>query len=198
MVELALMDETFLRIFGLARSYLDTRENEEHTRLACEFASRLLHEEGGDPNVVLPATILHDVGWKRIPEELQITAFGPGRRDKALNRVHEQEGVRIAADILTTVMYPAHLIEEIVEIVSGHDSMPKALSLNDAIVKDSDKLWRYTEHGVSLGMQRFAMTRARYLKRLRTKLRVWFLTGAAKRIAKAELQLREQAPESGK
>lgn len=190
------MDETFLKIYDLARSYLDTRENEEHTRLACEFATRLLHEEGGDPNVVLPATILHDVGWKRIPEDLQLTAFGPGRRDKALNRVHEEEGARITADILATVMYPAHLAEEIVAIVSGHDSMPKALSLNDAIVKDSDKLWRYTEHGVCLGIQRFAMTRPQYLKRLRTKLRVWFLTGAAKRIAKAELQLRDRATES--
>ena len=34
------------------------------------------------------------------------------------------------------------------EIVDGHDSRPEALSLEDAIVKDADKLWRFTESGV--------------------------------------------------
>ena len=94
------MDEIFLKIFDLSRPFLDTRENEEHTRIACDFAARLLHEEGGDPDVVFPAVILHDVGWKSIPEELQLTAFGPGDKDTELNRVHETEGARIAGEIL--------------------------------------------------------------------------------------------------
>ena len=79
-----------------------------------------------------------------------------------------------------------------VTIVSGHDSMQEAISLNDAIVKDSDKLWRYTEHGVSLGVKRYAMSRSRYVQRLRKKLQVWFLTRAAERIATEELQSRER------
>lgn len=189
------MEETFLKIFDLARSFLDTRDNEEHTRIACEFAARLLREEGGDPDVVLPAIILHDVGWKSIPAELQISAFGPGKRDKALNRIHEQEGARIAKDILKAVAYPPHLIQEITAIISGHDSIPEALSINDAVVKDSDKLWRYTEHGVNLGVKRFDMSRAQYLNRLRTKLQIWLITGTARRIANDELQLRERSPE---
>ena len=74
----AFMDELFLRVFQVASPFLDTRENEEHTRIAYGFAARLLLVEGGDPQVALPAIILHDVGWKSIPEELQLTAFGPG------------------------------------------------------------------------------------------------------------------------
>jgi len=186
------MDQMFLKIFHLASPYLDTRENAEHTRIACEFAIRLLHEEGGDAHVVLPAVILHDVGWKSIPEELQITAFGPGKRDTALNRVHEREGARIADEILRAVEYPRLLTAEIIAIVSGHDSMQEAISLNDAIVKDSDKLWRYTEHGVSLGVKRYAMSRSQYVQRLRKKRQVWFLTRAAERIATEELQSRER------
>jgi HD superfamily phosphodiesterase len=186
------MNTTFLKILDLARPYLNTRENEEHTRIACEFAERLLKAEGGDAHVVMPAVILHDVGWKSIPAELQITAFGPGKRDTALNRIHEQEGARIAADILKTVIYRPHLIEEIVAIVSRHDSMSEALSLNDAIVKDSDKLWRYSEHGVSLGVMRFEMSHSRYLDRLKNKLDKWFLTRTGESIAREQLNLRER------
>jgi len=188
------MDETFRKIFDLARPFLDTRDNEKHTRIAREFAVRLLSEEGGDRSVVVPAVILHDVGWKSVPEELQITAFGPGDKDMELNRVHELEGARIAAEILEAVNYPPELIAEITTIVLGHDSRQQAISVNDAIVKDSDKLWRYSEHGVSLGVQRFGMSRPQYLDRLRKNLEVWLLTRTAKTIAREELQLREPGP----
>ena len=194
--EFVCMDEMLLKIFELARPFLDTRENEEHTRISCAFAEQLLNEEGGDPEVVLPAMILHDVGWKSVPEELQITAFGPGERDMALNRVHEREGARIAGEILKAVHYSPRLIEEITAIVSAHDSAPEAISLNDGIVKDSDKLWRYTEHGVSLGVKRFLMPRPQYLERLRSHMEEWFFTRTARSIAENELLLREQVPET--
>jgi HD superfamily phosphodiesterase len=189
------MNETFLKMFELASPFLNTRENEAHTRIACEFAERLLHEEGGDPDVVFPAVILHDVGWKSVPERLQITAFGPGNKDLNLNRVHEQEGARIAEEILQKVNYPRDLVVEIREIILGHDSRQESISINDAIVKDADKLWRYSEHGVSLGVKRFEMSRPQYLDRLRNKLEVWFFTRTAKSIAKQEFQLREQVLE---
>ncbi|MGB6066428.1 MAG: HD domain-containing protein [Desulfomonilaceae bacterium] len=189
------MDESFLKIFDLARPFLDTRENEEHTKIAYNFAARLLDEESGDPDVVFPAVILHDVGWKSIPEQLQITAYGPGNKDRDLNRVHEREGARIAGEILEKVNYPRHLIVEIVAIVLGHDSRQESLSINDAIVKDSDKLWRYSEHGISVLMERFEMSFPQYLDRLRNNLENWLLTPAGKRMAREQLQIRERGLE---
>jgi HD superfamily phosphodiesterase len=185
------MDEAFFKIFELASSFLDTRENEAHTRIAYAFAARLLSEEGGDPNVVLPAIILHDVGWKRIPEELQLSAFGPGEKDMKLNRIHEMEGAKIAGEILEQVNYPPHLTGEITEIILGHDSRKEAISLNDAIVKDSDKLWRYSAHGVQINFKRFTLTFPQHLNRLRNELDNWFLTRTGKNIAREELRLRE-------
>ena len=72
--------------------------------------------------MVFPAIILHDVGWKFIPEDLQTTAFGPGEKDMDLNRVHEVEGARIAGEILARLNYRHSLINEIREIILGHDS----------------------------------------------------------------------------
>ncbi len=189
------MHETFLKIFDLARPFLDTRENEEHAKIAYNFAARLLDEETGDADVIFPAVILHDVGWKSIPEQLQITAYGPGNKDRDLNRVHEREGARIAGEILEKVNYPRHLMVEITEIVLGHDSRQESISVNDAIVKDSDKLWRYSQHGISVLMERFEMSFPQYLDRLRNNLENWMLTRTGARIAGEELRLREQSLE---
>ena len=184
------MHDIYDRIFDLAKPYLDTRENEEHTRIARDFAATLLRTEGGNPSVVLPAVILHDIGWKHVPEELQITAFGPGKRDRKLNRVHEVEGAKTARSILEAVDYDGDLINEIVEIVEGHDSRLEALSLNDAIVKDADKLWRYSRHGVDVDTVRFQVERYRYVKRLGGLIDEWFFTTTARTLARGELEIR--------
>jgi hypothetical protein len=46
--------------------------------------------------------------------------------------------------------YDPELTERIGAIVDGHDSRREALSLEDAIVKDADKLWRFTASGVRI------------------------------------------------
>ncbi|MFH1116847.1 MAG: HD domain-containing protein [Pseudomonadota bacterium] len=184
------MHDKHKELFDLARPFLDTRENDKHTRIAFQFALRLLGEEAADPAVVLPAVIVHDVGWKCVPEDVQLTAFGPGLKDWNLNRVHEVEGARIASDLLKRAGYPQHVVEEIQEIVLGHDSRPEALSLNDAVVKDSDKLWRYSEHGFWLSIKRFDLTYEHQQHRLRNNMEEWFLTPTAKRFAREELELR--------
>ena len=49
-----------------ARPYLDVRNNDEHTIVAYALARILLDEiPEADESVVLPAVLLHDVGWKR-------------------------------------------------------------------------------------------------------------------------------------
>ena len=92
--------------------------------------------------------------------------------------------------------YPFHRIEEIVVIVLGHDSVREAMSFNDAIVKDSDKLWRYSGHGVMVNAKRFGMTVPHYLDHLRSKIDEWFLTLTAGSLARQELESRERSQES--
>ena len=71
--------------------------NKIHTEISTQFAYRLLEiEEAGDEDIVIPAILLHDVGWSQVPEELQLKAFGPKATLPEWNRVHEVEGVRIA------------------------------------------------------------------------------------------------------
>jgi len=177
------MEGTYRRIFEHARPFIETRDNVIHTTVAVSFALKLLDTEGGDEAVVLPAMILHDVGWRCVPEDLQLRAFGPEGHDMELQRVHEVEGAKIARSILEEIGYDPLLIEEICEIVIGHDSRTKALSLNDAIVKDSDKLWRFSEEGMRVDPARFNIPPAVHLEWLSRQIGRWFFTETARRLA---------------
>jgi len=177
-------------IWRLAEPHLNTRSNDIHTRLSVEFAYELLRREGGDEDVVIPAMILHDVGWKRVPEHLQLNAFGPKANAPEINRIHEREGALMAAAILEELGYEEAKIREIADIVEGHDSRKFAISLNDKIVKDADKLWRYGKTGFEIDVRRFEQTEEEEIERLRAGLETWFFTDYAKEIAGKELDER--------
>lgn len=184
------MKRIFEKIWELAEPYLDTRDNTIHTRISVRLAYQLLDREGGDPAIVIPAIILHDVGWKAIPENLHLAAFGPKATSPELNRVHEVEGVRIAKEILEQVQYDHRRIEEILEIIDGHDSREEPLSLNDKLVKDADRLSRYAKEIFHIDMQRYNHTYEEELNRIRSQLEKWFFTRSAKKIARKELRNR--------
>jgi HD superfamily phosphodiesterase len=176
------------RIYDIAKPYLDTRENDVHVSLSYTFARRLLdYYPDADEDIVLPAILLHDVGWKIVPEEKQSGAFGPNSRDTETRRLHEIEGSRIAEEILRSLNYNPVKIAEIKAIIDGHDSRKEALSINDALVKDADKLWRFTPIGVNIDHARFGIDRNSYLAYLGNIIEQWFITPEAADMAREAL-----------
>ena len=186
------MKPVFKKIRKLSEPFLDTRHNDLHTAISTRLAYDLLEKEGGDEDIVIPAVILHDTGWKRVPAELHLKAFGPGATRPELNRLHEAEGVKIAEEILQKLQYDPHKIRKILAIIDGHDSRPKPISHNDQIVKDADKLWRYTQSGFSIDVERFGESYEEGLDRLRCNLSGWFYTATARKAAAEKLRSREQ------
>jgi HD superfamily phosphodiesterase len=178
-------------VWQKALPFLDTRQNQVHTEIALSLARQLLAAEGGDPAIVIPAVMLHDVGWKLVPESLQMTAFGPGATDPGLNRRHEVEGARIAGDILRQSGYPEKQTAQIVAIIDGHDSRREAISHNDRIVKDADRLWRYTRTGFHIDIARFGETHAEGIERLRANLAAWLFTDTARKLAVEKIRRRQ-------
>jgi HD superfamily phosphodiesterase len=173
------MKPVFEKIRQLSKPFLDTRHNDVHTEISTQLAFELFEREGGDEDIVIPAIILHDTGWQRVPVDLHLKAFGPNPSRPELNRLHEVEGVKIAEEILQQVKYDSSKTKKILEIIDGHDSRPKADSLNEMIVKDADKLWRYS-------------TYAEGLDRLRTHIFDQLFTATAKEIATEKLIRREK------
>ena len=177
------MQELNCRILELARPYLNTSKNDIHIEIVYRFAVKLLESEPGDPTVVLPAIICHDVGWSKVPEEMQLKAFGPGF-DEELRRIHEVEGVKLTREILGKVNYDLAKTEEILTIIEAHDSRLEAISDNDKIVKDSDKLWRFDPIGLKIDVERFKVEQDHYINWLEERIDSWFFTETGKKLAR--------------
>lgn len=186
------MSATHEEIYALAGPYLATRKNDIHTEISCRLARRLLEDEPGDPDVVIPAIICHDLGWIKVPEHLQLKAFGPGF-DPELRRIHEVEGVKLARDILSRVHYNPDKTIEILDIIDGHDSRDQAISDSDKIVKDADKLFRFTATGMAIDIERFRVERNSYVQWIRDKIDTWFFTRAGKQLAWIKVKWAEKA-----
>ena len=184
------MKTIYDKIYEEANPYLDTRYNDIHIALSYDFVKRLLKSHPqADENIVLPAILLHDVGWKMVPEEEQSGAFGPEVKNHEAQRLHEIEGVRIAGDILNKLNYPKDETHEILDIIDGHDTRLEALSLNDKLVKDADKLWRFTPTGVDIDHVRFGIERIPYMIYLEDRIKDWFFTPAAEEMASEALAI---------
>ena len=175
-------------IWQAARPFLQTRSNEQHTWYCYVFAQQLLklHPEAVS-EIVLPTLLLHDVGWSTVPDDKQLFAFGPNMRYPALRRQHETEGVRIATEILTDLGYDPEKINQIVAIIDGHDTRKESLSLNDSLVKDADKLWRYTPFGLATVRDWFGYTTIEQLALLEKWLGYRFYTETAVHMARGLL-----------
>ena len=90
------LDAIYDEIYRKAEPYLDTRQNAVHVSLSYDFACRLLDlYPTADIEIVLPAIILHDVGWKKVPEEKQLSAFGPKAKDKKRNEFMRQKALKL-------------------------------------------------------------------------------------------------------
>jgi HD domain len=136
-------------LWQAAQPFLDVRNNDEHTLVAYGVAKALLAENpDAQESVVLPAVILHDVGWKRIPPDLLLLAIGKNPTRKDLVRDHELHGVEIAGDILARLQPEGVDVAAVLAIIDGHDTTTPARSINDAVMKDADKVWRTTPHGM--------------------------------------------------
>lgn len=184
------MEETHKLIYEMAKPFLNTRKNDIHIEISLSYAFKLLEKEAGDSNVVIPAVLLHDLGWWQVPEDMQLKAFGP-QFDRELRRVHEVEGVKMARKILEKVNYEISKTEEILLIIDGHDSRLEAISQNDRIVKDADKLFRFSPRGFEIDYKRFGIERNKYRKWLNKSVEEWFFTPTAKLLAREALKVLE-------
>lgn len=159
-------------VWRAAALYMRARKNDIHVPISYAYACRLTaaHPEA-DALVVSLAIILHDIGWYSIDENRILSeAFGPDMMKSDVRILHEKEGVALAAPLLRDLDYPPAVIEEVCEIIDGHDTRPDPISLNDSLVKDADKLWRFTPAGVAVACDWFHKTPTDYMARLETQV----------------------------
>lgn len=176
-------------IWEVAKKHLNVRNNNEHTLFSYLLAQKLLENyPKGNPDIVLPAILLHDTGWSKIPKDKILHAFGPNNKYPELTRQHELESVAIAQKELPELGFDNQQIEKIIALIDGHDTTKNARSLDDSIHKDADKLWRYTPHGNRIIGEWFEIEQAEVLDILENFVLPTFLTDFGQKQAQIFLE----------
>ncbi len=103
----------------------------------------------------------------------------------------------MAEKVLREVNYESAKIAEILEIIDGHDTRPYALSVNDMIVKDADRLARYRRRFVLYTSRHFKVSPLKACERLEAFIGRWFYLERSKGIAHEEIAKRRREGLSG-
>jgi hypothetical protein len=151
------MKDIFERIWQMALPYQDQRDDSGHAEVTLRYARQLAVLENGNEDVIVPAIILHDVGYSQLPKERRLLVFDKDAKEEDKRPVvmeHQAESVKLATRILHDVNYPEELVPEILEIISQHDSRKGFISKNEGLVRDADKLWRTSKEGFAAGESR--------------------------------------------
>lgn len=152
-----------------AEPYMRARKNDIHIPLSFAWAARLLDDNAqADRDICLLAILLHDIGWYSIDMEdiIEKGFSGPNMLQSDVRYLHESEGVRLGAQVLQATGWDADVIAQVCEIIDGHDTRPDPRHLNDRIVRDSDKLWRFDVTGIAVACDWFKLTPRAYADRL--------------------------------
>lgn len=175
-------------VWRLARPFLPVRDNDVHTLHSYALGRVLLQSEpAADADIVLVAILLHDTGWSQMPHDKIKQAIGPNAKYPELQRGHELAGMAIARDVLGQLQWPDDRLQRVVDIVDGHDTRRHALSLEDALMKDADKLWRFTPHGIGCIADWFSQTEAEIVELLESYVVPQLLRPETLRMAQAYL-----------
>lgn len=166
-----------------------TRGNDIHLPISLAFAERLCraHPEA-NALLVRVSILLHDTGWGRVDESRIISeGFSGDWRKAAIRYEHEKQGCLIAREVLPPLGYDETFVEACCTIIDGHDTRKEAYSLEDALVRDADRLWRFDHAGIALASGWFGLDPATYCDRLTAEIVPELLTEAGMAMAEASL-----------
>lgn len=135
-----ILEEKYTRIWNLALPYLQKGKKKDfvlHTKCVIKSMRMLLEKEKGDADILMPAAILHDTGWAKVPLFLQ-KSLDKAEAKKAM-QMHLECGASIAKEILTKLGYPENQIRRIADIVLVH-KFQKPKDAEKRLLIDADTL----------------------------------------------------------
>ncbi|MCH8570071.1 HD domain-containing protein [Nesterenkonia sp. AY15] len=178
----------FTQLWNSVAPETRVRGNSVHLPLSVAYAERLCDAyPEADRELVLVSILLHDTGWAHVDESRILSeGFGGDWRKAAIRYEHEEQGCVVARRVLPPLGYGADFVEQVCQIIDGHDTRAVAYSLEDALVRDADRLWRFDTAGIALASSWFAMDTSTYCDRLEREIIPELLTEAGVQMARAD------------
>ena len=152
------MKDVFQQIWELAKPYLKkgvVKDFVVHTEGVIKAMELILKQEEGDERILIPAAILHDVGWCNVPPRLQKSN---DREDKVkAMSLHLEYAKPVIKTVLKRVGYAEKQIEKVIDIVIAHKFQDpkepdKKLLIDADALSDSFKEQFYSDcksHGIT-------------------------------------------------
>ncbi len=147
--------QKYHKIWKLAEPILNKGRKGDvvHCKQTAELVFNYIGEnKKGDPDVLIPVAMMHDIGHAAILPQHMKYVTGPEKLPGS-KLVHMLAGAKIADDILKNIKYPPTETKEIVEIISMHDfdqlkgvNLDKTYNtLNKKLFHDLDSLDRFSK-----------------------------------------------------
>jgi len=134
------MRKIYVEILQKATPFLKKGKRKDfviHTKWVVKSMEMLLEKEKGDEDILIPAAILHDIGWAKVPLSLQKIRRGP-KAKKALE-LHLKYCPPIAEKILNSFDYDQAKIKEIIDVILAH-KFKNPRNMNKRLLIDADNL----------------------------------------------------------
>ncbi len=151
-----LLSDDEKKLWDAALEFQDSRKGEKgHAETVTYFAINLILHTGGKRQIIVPSAILHDIGWSKLhPVERQLFYIPQWERyESILRQRHQEEGEKLAKEILRTMPSFSRYSNDICEIISQHDTRKGFLSQEDMIMRSADVLWRFTPTIIKIGAE---------------------------------------------
>lgn len=98
-----------------------------HAERVCRMCMKICKKEGGDPQVLIAAALLHDIGVRyELEQDID----------------HSEKGVEIAEEILSRTNFPREKTSMVLEAIRVHRFRKgsRAVSIESRILQDADRL----------------------------------------------------------
>jgi len=114
----------------MEKFFADDAKRIKHAKNVMHFAEEISKQEKADWHIVIPASILHDIGIKEAEKKYGSNA----------GIYQEKEGPAIAKKILLVLSFKKEDVEEICGIIAHHHSPGKVETMNFKVLYDADWL----------------------------------------------------------
>lgn len=139
-----------------------------HATRVARYAEKIGRDEKGDLSVILPSAYLHDIGIKEAERKYNSSAA----------KYQEEEGPRVAREILDKLGAAEDLVNEVIDIVGHHHHPGESETINFKVLYDADLITNLEEK------QKEDPSEAERIKKI---IETSFFTDAGRKLAESVL-----------
>ena len=164
----------------------------EHTLRVVGIGKYMLEEENTDRGMIVPALLLHDIGWSQVDYQRFLNLPIEEHKNSRELLLHQELGAELVRPILQKLDFPGEKARRISGYVAVHDQPAKVLQLDDkeaVICMEADLLDRFDLQGQKRLRKMFdgLVEEKDVFRQMLVEGQTWFHTGTGLRLIEQKI-----------